>query len=98
MEIIEVGHAEKINCPFCNQLILENDGKRPPEKCPHTLIIATDVGVEFCSGKLDQDALEDQTEDDSWDEITDKIDYPGAKKIKCYAPAPSLFGAYFVFA
>ena len=98
METIEVKHNEKIICPFCNKLILANDGESPVEECPHTLIIATDEGIEFCSEKLNQEDLEEQAEEDSWDEVIGKIEYPGAKQIKCYAPAPSFFGAYFVFA
>ena len=97
MKIVEVKADENVCCPFCNQIVLKNDGESQPKECPHTLLIATDYGVEFCSDKFDSESLEEKTEELSWDDAISEIDIPKAVLVKIYAPAPSFFGAYYLF-
>jgi len=97
VEIIEINDGEPICCPICSQVILASDGESSPEECPHTVLMATDMGIDFCDDSIDCVALEDLAEDDSWDDILSDLDRPKAILIKTYQGAPSFFGAYFLF-
>lgn len=97
MKIIEINANENVCCPICNQIIMANDGESSPEECPHTLLIATDGGIEFCAESLDAELLEEQADDSTWDDVISESDNPKAILIKIYEGAPSFFGAYFLF-
>ncbi len=97
MKIFEVKSDENICCPFCNQIVLVNDGESAPDECPHTLLIATDMGIEYCSGTLDTEKLEEQADDSSWDQVLSEMDYSETTLIKMYEGAPGFFGAYYMF-
>lgn len=97
MKVIETKPDENVCCPFCNQIVLLNDGESGPEECPHTLLIATDEGIEYCSDTLDAESLEELADESSWDEIISEIDNSKAILIKMYEGAPGFFGAYYLF-
>jgi hypothetical protein len=97
VKVVEIKPDENVCCPICNQIVLTNDGESSPEECPHTLLIATDEGIEFCSDALDAELLEQQADDSSWDEVISSLDNPKAILIKMYDGAPSFFGAYYLF-
>ena len=92
MKRIEIANEEAIRCPQCGGNPLGDGGINT---CSHTLFVATDEGLEFCSDKLDINELEQNALEVGWDEATDKIEYPGSVKYAVYQPAPSFFGAYF---
>ncbi|WP_051305692.1 hypothetical protein [Desulfogranum mediterraneum] len=97
MKIYKVDSAENICCPFCDKVVLSNESESEPEECQHTLLIATDEGVEYHADHFDIEELEEKTEELSWDEAISAVDNPKAVLIKTYAPAPSSFGAYYLF-
>jgi hypothetical protein len=97
MRVIEVKANENVCCPICNKIILANDGESSPQECPHTLLIATDEGIDFCADAFNADALEEIADESSWDDAISDIDKPKAILIKMYEDAPSFFGAYFLF-
>jgi len=97
VKITEINEEDDVCCPICNKIILAKEGESGPEECPHTLLIATDYGLEFCSDALDQELLEEKAEDVSWDEVISGIDITKAILIKTYQGAPSFFGSYFLF-
>jgi hypothetical protein len=98
LKVTEISPNDNVCCPICNQIIMTNDGESGPEECPHTLLIATDYGIEFCSDALEQELLEEKAEDSSWDEAISEIVNPNAILLKMYQGAPSFFGSYFLFA
>ena len=97
MKVVEFNEETTVLCPICKQVILENDEESAPEPCPHTLVIATDVGIEYSSEKIDTDELEELADDSTYDEALSKIERPRATLIKMYQKAPSYFGSYFLF-
>ena len=97
MQVIELKANEKVFCPFCKQVILDNDNESAPEECPHTLLIATDEGIEFCREEIDAERLEEQAEESSFDDSISELDRPKAVLIKMYEGGPSFFGSYFLF-
>lgn len=97
MKIVEDKSNNDICCPFCNKVVFSYDGDSEPQECPHTLLIATDEGVEFHNDKIDIDALENKAEEHSWDDVLSELDYQNAILIKSYESAPSSFGAYYLF-
>ena len=94
MKKVEVKYNEPVFCPLCDTKILTDAGTN---HCPHILLIVTDESLEYCSEKLDIKVIEEIAFEDGWDEATDKIQYPNTIKYARYQPAPSNFGAYFVF-
>lgn len=98
MKVVEIKSVDNVCCPFCDQVVLVNDGESEPKECPHTLLIATDMGIEFCSDSLDAESLEEQADESSWDDVVSKIDNPKAVLIKLYEGAPGFLGAYYLFA
>lgn len=92
MQRVELSsYRDPLYCPFCGNKTI---GERKISPCEHTLFIATDEGLEYCSERLDRNELENQAEDSSWDEATDGLDYPDSLKFAIYIPAPSFFGSY----
>jgi|GEM_PF-6678043 len=97
MQVIEIKADEEVVCPFCKQIILSNDGESEPEECPHTVLIATDDGIEFCREEIGAEELEELAEESSLDDVISDLDRPKAILIKMYEDAPSFFGSYFLF-
>lgn len=97
MKIVEVKPDESVCCPFCEHIVFLNDGENEPEVCPHTLLIATDLGIAYCSDVLDAESLEEQADESSWDDVVCEIDNPSAILIMMYEEAPEFFGAYYLF-
>ncbi|WP_136809593.1 hypothetical protein [Desulfosediminicola flagellatus] len=97
MKIFEVKPDESVYCPFCEHVVFLNDGESEPEVCPHTLLIATDLGIAFCSDTLDAESLEDEAAESSWADVVSEIDKPEAVLIEMYEEAPEFFGAFYLF-
>ena len=94
MKKIEIQYDKPIICPVCESKVLDGTIL---ELCPHVLLMATDEGLEFCSEKLDKQAIDKMASDISWDTATDKINFSEAVKYAKYQSAPSHFGVYFIF-
>ncbi|NKI35140.1 hypothetical protein HFP89_08170 [Wenzhouxiangella sp. XN79A] len=101
---------EPPHCPFCGVQTIEpsEDGcDMDLHACPHLLFYASDGGWEHLSDRARQEfvrlgvmaegASEDEI-DESIDEITSRIEIPGAIKLATYMGPPSLFGAYLGYA
>ncbi len=97
MKVVEIKQEENVWCPVCNHIVFTADGESEPDGCSHTLLIATDEGIEFCAGVLDEESLENKAEESSWDEVILGIGNPKATLIKLYDGAPSFMGAYYLF-
>jgi hypothetical protein len=97
MQVFELKADEEVVCPFCKQIILSNDDDSEPEECPHVLLIATDEGIEYCRGEINEEMLEEQAEESTFDEVISALDRPKAVLIKMYAGGPAFFGSYFLF-
>ena len=94
MQRIELKENENFElfCPFCGELIIAPHGLAV---CKHTLFHANDEGFEFISKKLK--ISDEDLNDESVDEFTDKIEYPNAIKFAIYQPMPSGHGGYVAF-
>lgn len=53
MNIIEIDTYDEINCPYCEQLVYDGNGKSFP--CPHTTYIACDDGFEYLADNISLD-------------------------------------------
>lgn len=101
---------EPPHCPFCNAQVIEpkDDGFDYEFKpCPHLLFLASDDGWEHLSERAKAEFVrigvmaEDESLTDpasSIDEITSRIEIPGAVKLATYLPPPNFHGAYLGFA
>lgn len=79
-------------CPFCGHKTLRARGISP---CEHTLYIATDESLEYCSELINKKALLKLKEkEEGWDWATDKLEYDESVKFALYTGG---FGAYVGF-
>lgn len=83
--------AHPLHCPFCGHKTVWEGGSSP---CEHTLFIATDYGLDYCSGKIKKSALKKEAEESGWDGATDELDYDEYVKFALYLGG---FGAYVGF-
>ena len=97
MKVIEKKYDENICCPFCQQVVAGNRKSQGLAECPHTLLITTDCGVQFGNDKLGVEMLEEESDDRGWDAAVANFVDPSLVLIKTYQPAPSFFGAYYLF-
>jgi hypothetical protein len=101
-----------INCPFCDELIRDDDEDGPcfdeSGDCEHLLFVATDDGFEEYSERLCENmnvdlekinSLDEAVpEDSNIDEFTDGVTIPGSIKYAIYEGLGGSLGAYFGFA
>lgn len=113
MKIKEIESGDPINCPFCNELIRDDDEQSPcfdkSGRCEHLLFVAVDEGFEFRSNQFNQhmniepprenetDDFFPENEEDGIDGFTNKVTIPGYIKLAIYEPH-GFNGAYFGFA
>jgi len=84
-----------LHCPFCGK---ETIGEAKVSSCKHTLFVAVDEGLEYCSKQIERDILEKEAETDGWDKATDKFSYPESVKFAIYQAPPSFMGQYIGYA
>ena len=100
MKVHEVESNKNVVCPFCNAVIVDVVEIGPYESCPHTILVATDDGIEEADEKLiDLEALENKIEEEdlNYDEAISALEIPNTVLLKQYQPAPSFYGAYHLF-
>jgi len=97
MKVIEKKYDENICCPFCQQIVAENEKSNELVECPHTLLITTDFGVLFGNDKLGVEMLEEENDESGWGAAVANFVDPRVVLIKTYQPAPSFSGAYYLF-
>ncbi len=85
-----------LHCPFCGQRTIGDDEGVSP--CEHTLFIAVDEGLEYCSDQIKKEALVESGDYEGWDEATDQLQYPQSIKFALYNPPPSFHGVYIGYA
>ena len=109
--VIETGYP--INCPFCGELIRDDDEDSPcfyeGGRCEHLLFEATDYGFEYRSeifnlhmgieakGESHTDEFYPEDEDYAFDGFTSKVTIPGSIKYAVYEGLGGSLGAYFGF-
>lgn len=81
-----------LHCPFCGHKTLWEGGSSP---CEHTLYIATDYGLDYCSKRIKKGPLVKEAEESGWDEATDELEYDESVKFTLYLGG---FGAYVGYA
>lgn len=97
MQRVEFEHIDHpLHCPFCGQRTIGGD--EGPSPCAHTLFIATDEVLEYCSSLVNKRALLKRAEEDGWEEATDELEYPRSVKFALYFPSPSFYGTYIGYA
>lgn len=91
MKVMERNSKEAVRCPFCSQSISVK--RRKNRVCQHTMVVSNDKGVEFENRNFSMTSLqqESQLNDDG------RGFEPNIVMIKTYEPAPSFFGAYYLF-
>ena len=97
MKVIEKRYDENICCPFCQQVVVENEKSHILAECSHTLLISTDYGVQFGNDTLGVEMLEEESDAQGWDAAVGNFVTSSLVLIKTYQPAPSFFGAYYLF-
>ena len=96
MQRVELqSNVGSLHCPFCGKRTIGQEGVTP---CKHTLFVATDEGLEYCSKKVDGATLITQAAKSNWDKATDGLDYPESIKFAIFVPAPSFLGSYIGYA
>lgn len=95
-------------CPFCGQLVQDTrEEDIHIEPCPHTLFIATDVGFEYRSPRLDENLgitgisdqeLEARSDWVDFESLTNRVTLPDAVNFARYTGAPACMGSYVGFA
>ena len=110
IEVIETGYP--VNCPFCNELIRDDDEDSPCYEyvgdCPHLIFEANDNGFEQMSVKfMDNMGIPNDAntslhgfypKEESIDEFTSKCTIPGSVKLAVYSGHGGFMGCYYGFA
>ena len=101
MKTEEIDSEKAITCPYCGALVIpdDSDEENTLMACPHTVIIATDEGLEYARDHVDIEALEQYLEDEDlgWDEGLAEMKNTGDHLRRRYQSAPSFFGVYVLF-
>ena len=88
-------YAGQLHCPFCGRKTI---GEEKISSCEHTLFVAVDEGLEYCSKRIDRSVLERRAEKAGWDKATDKFSYPESIKFAIYQAPPIFMGLYIGYA
>lgn len=94
MKIVEKKSNEIISCPFCDSPLRSLRKNKAPHICSHTLMVTDDEQVWFERENLSLATLQEESFD-RWP-IDKRVDSQ-LVMIKTYGPAPSFFGAYYLF-
>ena len=86
------GYDYPLHCPFCGHMTIAENRTSP---CEHTLCIATDETLEYCSERIKRNSLVRRARELGWDETTDKLKYDDSVKFALYIGG---FGVYVCYA
>lgn len=86
------GYSCPLHCPFCGHETIAEEAISP---CEHTLFIATDETLEYCSELIKKRTLIKKADELGWDEATDELKHDDAVKFALYMGGS---GAYIGYA
>jgi len=97
----EIEYGKTIFCPICNKSVIPDEAEEEASitPCPHTVIIATDEGIEYGNDQVDIITIEEMEDNEElcWGEGLEKLACIGGYLLTRYQPPPSFFGIYVLF-
>ena len=85
------GYDGPLHCPFCGRETIAEEGISP---CEHTLFIATDEVLPYCSDRVKKRSLVKQAEEEGWDGATDELEYDDSVKFALYVGGSGAYVGY----
>ena len=92
MQRVELdGYDSPLHCPFCGN---ETIGEEAISPCEHTLFIATDETLEYCSERIRKKSLIKKADELGWDEATDELQHDDSVKFALYMGGSGAYVGY----